>query len=309
MTVKKRKRLTCIPAARVYQAQRRSRSTNSLQRSMDDVTSQLSRTTVNSSAQEGRVTRSAARVLQENQPVRLLDLPAEMRIRVYREIQVEDLRVSSKHRGTLTCTSNMVLINRQIGMEFIDELHRTAPIHVVVVDFDFRHVVTALNRLTPADLKSLHKFTKQVATPNPVAEADTEDKADSDASESSEQNGSATKVDDNRGLPNWRTFSIEMRITQYPNTELFDCLSRWLNRFDSKARKAGADIDFTYSVIDSAASELGRQKVTLALEYWEVELDDYKQSMDRGEGRGLLELKKIKKAITEYSDYCDEKLQ
>ena len=92
-------------------------------------------------------------------PFPFLTLPAELRNIVYGMV-AEEYTAYVKKR-ILTDRSNLALVNRQIR----DEYHPVSllcakNIQTKVVDFDFRHIVTFINRLSTSEVNALPNATK-----------------------------------------------------------------------------------------------------------------------------------------------------
>ena len=88
-----------------------------------------------------------------------MDLPAELRNLVYAEVAKDNIAVLEK--GTFTDNSAFSQVSAQIHNEYMPilALHAKA-IKPTVVDFDFRHIVTFINRLSAAELNNLPSLTK-----------------------------------------------------------------------------------------------------------------------------------------------------
>lgn len=203
------------------------------------------------------------------------------------------------HHGVLTSRSDTIYVNRQVGAEFIDQMHRTAPIKLVVVDFDFRHVVETLNRLTPGELRTLEKL-EQVTKKSTVDRTEhTEDVHAPKTSKSSQKKEPRTQEEADNS--NHRKFTLELKITHMPKSEsdLGRGINCWLSHFNGRSYDAWKQADFGYPVIGTAKPELGVRKVTLPLEHWEEKLQKFERDSDRVDGRAMREVQKITKAITE----------
>ena len=98
---------------------------------------------------------------QVQNKISFLDLPPELRNAIYADAaQDTSVRLSRKstHR-TLTTGSALARVNKQVRDEFLSVAMVTASIETTARDFDFRHIVTFLNRLDDAELKTLSSIT------------------------------------------------------------------------------------------------------------------------------------------------------
>lgn len=152
---------------------------------------------------------------------RLLDLPAELRNNIYEKVaESETAHLSVRTRGNLASASALSRVNRQIRNEFLPIIYICAPKIVArVSNFDFRHIVTFLNRLSEAELQTLPSVTR----------------------------------------PNERKMEVELQVLcGAPQRGLLDTtnegalLMRWLKRANHPSKK-GASIDISYVVVDSVA--------------------------------------------------------
>ena len=92
-------------------------------------------------------------------PFPFLTLPAELRNIVYGMV-AEEYTAYLKKR-ILTDRSNLVLVSRQIRDEYRPvSLLCAKNIQTKVVDFDFRHIVTFINRLSTTEVNALPNATK-----------------------------------------------------------------------------------------------------------------------------------------------------
>jgi hypothetical protein len=125
-----------------------------------------------------------------------MDLPAELRNLVYGSVAKG--RTAFLENGTLTDNSSLLQVNSQVHDEYIPMLFQFAKvIKTDVVDFDFRPIVTFLNRLSAAELNALPSLTR----------------------------------------PSRRSVDIALRfsyVSEYPDDKL---LRRWLNRAGSTTKK------------------------------------------------------------------------
>lgn len=91
---------------------------------------------------------------QDDAPFRFFDLPAELRNHIYAYV-AENCTVYLK-QTTPVAPKSLTQVSRQTEEELLPILLLHAPaIHTTVIDYDFRHIVTFLNRLTAAELDSL----------------------------------------------------------------------------------------------------------------------------------------------------------
>lgn len=148
MAVKERSVRSCISAANIYDQRRRSIRLGSVSTEAIDRTSDARPSTTAPSSNKRRMTRQATKFLKQNQSFLLLDLPTEVKLRVYKHIEVEALRASRHTDGLMASTSQMIYVNRNIGGDVVNEQHRTVDIRMEAVDFDFRLVVSMLKRHT-----------------------------------------------------------------------------------------------------------------------------------------------------------------
>jgi len=95
-----------------------------------------------------------------NQPFRLLDLPPELRSRVY-EFHLDDkpqahlIWLIYQH-PQLATTSSLILVSKQVREEFLGIVYLAGPIiYTTARNYDFRHIVTYLNRLDNLELERL----------------------------------------------------------------------------------------------------------------------------------------------------------
>lgn len=95
------------------------------------------------------------------QPSLLLDLPAELRNTIYTMV-LEDTEVLLSRNTTkkaLAVGCALPRVNKQVRDEFMAVALLSADIRTTAMDFDFRHIVTFLNRLSDAELKALPSVT------------------------------------------------------------------------------------------------------------------------------------------------------
>ncbi|KAK3700973.1 hypothetical protein LTR37_015679 [Vermiconidia calcicola] len=87
----------------------------------------------------------------------LLKLPAELRNNVYEKVSEDTTAyISKRTRGRLACSSSLLRVSRQVRDEFLPILMlHASEIVAKVEEFNFRHLVTFLNRLSDLELKSL----------------------------------------------------------------------------------------------------------------------------------------------------------
>ncbi|KAI6908473.1 hypothetical protein KC318_g2356 [Hortaea werneckii] len=78
----------------------------------------------------------------------LLDLPLELRDIIYRMIIREGspLRLSTWRKQLMT-TSALVIVNKQVRSEYLNAASLYGNINTSVIDFNFRHIVSFLNRV------------------------------------------------------------------------------------------------------------------------------------------------------------------
>ncbi|GAB1737556.1 hypothetical protein NU219Hw_g1865t1 [Hortaea werneckii] len=85
----------------------------------------------------------------------LLDLPLELRDIIYRKIIREGspLRLSTWKKQLMT-TSSLVIVNKQLRSEYLNAASLYGNINTSVIDFNFRHIVSFLNRVPEPNLPS-----------------------------------------------------------------------------------------------------------------------------------------------------------
>lgn len=159
---------------------------------------------------ENSQVQSRKRKRPRRRPFRLLDLPAELRNCVYEQVAWEQRAYATK-KGHLVDLSGLLEVSHQIRDEYYPILSfTTRRIEARAYNFDFRHIVTLLNRLSSTELDSMSTFLK------------------------------ATH----------KKFRVTVHLPNKPpklyyNDEL---LRRWLKRA-GQAHKKGALIDFRYEFI------------------------------------------------------------
>ncbi|KAK4543647.1 hypothetical protein LTR36_005292 [Oleoguttula mirabilis] len=87
----------------------------------------------------------------------LLDLPAELRNTIYMMVldDTEVLLARVRNMKALAAESALPRVNKQVRDEFLSTATLAANIHTTSIDFDFRHIVAFLNRLSDAELQAL----------------------------------------------------------------------------------------------------------------------------------------------------------
>lgn len=87
----------------------------------------------------------------------LLDLPADIRNIIYAMVlgNTEARLSRNSAKNNLATTSALPRVNKQVRAEFMAMVWLSADIQTTVLDFDFRHIVTFLNRLSDAELQAL----------------------------------------------------------------------------------------------------------------------------------------------------------
>ncbi|KAK5123166.1 hypothetical protein LTR85_003364 [Meristemomyces frigidus] len=143
--------------------------------------------------------------------VSLLDLPAELRNAIYMML-LEGTKVRlSRVRSMKPLASESALprVNKQVRNEFLSIALLSADIHTTSLDFDFRHIVSFLNRLSEAELQAL----------------------------------SSTSTN----IPSERTITVDLAISEDCPEEP-DYFQRWLNRAGHPTKK-GTNIDFQYKLV------------------------------------------------------------
>lgn len=88
---------------------------------------------------------------------RLLDLPAELRNRIYEYVAVNSgAELAPRTRGKLVTKTALGQVSKQVRNEFLAVLYVSVPtIKAHVFDFDFAHIVTFLNKLSDRELSAL----------------------------------------------------------------------------------------------------------------------------------------------------------
>jgi hypothetical protein len=87
-----------------------------------------------------------------------MNLPAELRNLVYAEVARS--RTAHLRKGMLTDNSALLYVNSQVHAEYKAMIQFAQTIKTDVTDFDFRHIVTFLNRLSTAELNALPSLTR-----------------------------------------------------------------------------------------------------------------------------------------------------
>ncbi|KAK5137393.1 hypothetical protein LTR08_008971 [Meristemomyces frigidus] len=87
----------------------------------------------------------------------ILDLPPELRNHIYLMVLEDtDLCLSHlRHKKALATKSPLPRLNKQIHNEFFNVASLAGSISTSAFDFDFRHIVAFLNRLSDAELRVL----------------------------------------------------------------------------------------------------------------------------------------------------------
>jgi hypothetical protein len=145
---------------------------------------------------------------QEAQPFRFFDVPAELRNVVY-AYMVEGQTAYIYFDGYVTDISSYQFVSEQFTNEYSAILaHCAGAIKVEVMDFDFRSVVTFINRLSAAELDNFASVTK----------------------------------------PSSKIFRISLLLCRMRESEFADgyLLHRWLNHA-GHATKKSTRLDFDYS--------------------------------------------------------------
>ncbi|KAK5731780.1 hypothetical protein LTR17_011131 [Elasticomyces elasticus] len=91
-------------------------------------------------------------------PSLLLDLPPELRNLVYEFVfaSTGGVHLSPKaHRKHLACGSALNRVNKQVRHEFLTVGELVVDIHTSAPNFDFRHIVAFLNRLSDQEIQAL----------------------------------------------------------------------------------------------------------------------------------------------------------
>ena len=148
---------------------------------------------------------------QKDELFPFMDLPPELRNLVYAEAASDQAAYLGK--GTLTDGSALFRVSSQVHDEYLPilALHAKA-IQTDVLDFDFRHIVTCVNRLAAAELNGLPSTAGPRANTEP------------------------------------RSIEITLRFANsvfWPDDYL---LRRWLNRAGSTTKK-GTMLDFQYTLV------------------------------------------------------------
>ncbi|KAK4889260.1 hypothetical protein LTR27_011937 [Elasticomyces elasticus] len=98
-------------------------------------------------------------------PSLLLDLPPELRNLVYEFVfaSTGGVHLSPKaHRKHLACGSALDRVNKQVRHEFLTVGELVVDIHTSAPNFDFRHIVAFLNRLSDQEMQELPSLTMPV---------------------------------------------------------------------------------------------------------------------------------------------------
>ncbi|KAK3654175.1 hypothetical protein LTR56_004230 [Elasticomyces elasticus] len=98
-------------------------------------------------------------------PSLLLDLPPELRNLVYEFVfaSTGGVHLSPKaHRKHLACGSALNRVNKQVRHEFLTVGELVVDIHTSAPNFDFRHIVAFLNRLSDKEMQALPSLTVPV---------------------------------------------------------------------------------------------------------------------------------------------------
>ena len=92
-------------------------------------------------------------------PFRFLELPAELRMRIYSFVSCychASICHHGKNKSKLVTKCPLGLVSKQVRAELIPVLYwHSNVVATKVQDFDFRHIATFLNRLSPAELAVL----------------------------------------------------------------------------------------------------------------------------------------------------------
>ncbi|SMR42934.1 unnamed protein product [Zymoseptoria tritici ST99CH_1E4] len=137
---------------------------------------------------------------------RFLDLAPELRDAIYQMDVTDHAPIILKRSGRLIVKSKLCAVSRQVRDEYLTALEYAPEIKTIVARFDFRPVVTFLNRISKAHA---HKLSRSAISP--------ED----------------------------RTITIISQAPYTPSQLNDALLKRWLNRFKT-ADKRGLDINFSY---------------------------------------------------------------
>ena len=97
------------------------------------------------------------RIKTEEKPFRFLELPGELRNLVYEQVAQQQAGVL--HRGKLLVHSGLLGVSKQVGGECRAVVLIAGDIQANVNNFDFRHVVTFINKLYEAELTTLLSIT------------------------------------------------------------------------------------------------------------------------------------------------------
>nr|POF17032.1 hypothetical protein CFP56_57848 [Quercus suber] len=83
-------------------------------------------------------------------PTCFLDLPAELRIEVYRRaLESVQIHILPESSGTPSCPHALIRTSRQVRMEVLPIMHSMCEIRVSITDFNFEPLLTWLARIPP----------------------------------------------------------------------------------------------------------------------------------------------------------------
>ena len=175
-------------------------------------------------------------------PFRFMDLPPELRNNVY-VLYAED-RTAFLSKSTLTDNSPLLQVNSQIRHEYFPFIVFAKVIKTEVDNFDFRHIVTFINRLSAAELHGLPASTQPGVPHLGLTQLGLT------------QLGLTQRTLTQLGLtqPKGRHVDIALRFTriaEYPNYRKWTddvLLRRWLNRANSPSKK-GTMLECRYSLV------------------------------------------------------------
>jgi len=149
----------------------------------------------------------------------LLDLPAEIRNIIYQMVHNNaEMHLSrNTSKRSLATTVALPRVNKQVRDEFFSSAWLTADISTTVIDFDFRHIVTFINRLSDLESESKSESMSTLA------------------------------------VPTVRQITVDLVITS--NCLAFPpLLRRWIKRA-SHPTKQGTDINYVYRVAEDSDPE------------------------------------------------------
>lgn len=146
----------------------------------------------------------------------LLELPAELRNNIYAMV-LEDTAVylSRTSNKPLATKSALPRVNKQILEEFLSIAVVLGGIHASVLNFNFSHIVTFINKLSEAEMRTLSTV----------------------------------------HIPSQRTFTIALLVERMPATgSVKHKLDRWLKRTGTTKKGTNLDIRYEVSLLDHSLS-------------------------------------------------------